>query len=447
MERRYIVMSVILSIVALMDSLGYTLLVNVLPCMVDVSDPLHYQGVEAMNGGAAYSLLQFSFVFGATVFPAFIGRLSDKQGRRSMLLICLAVVACAYFFQAACQNVWSLAAARFLSGVSGGLRPVAIAYLADAVEVECDRCKLVTSLSFVSAISVGLGPAFGAHLAGLDRSYPFLFVGGASIFCFFLVFMFLPETKEFGSDWPTFDSDTGTSHPTRFGAIYRLLVVLGFITYFMAMTASIAFPLTLKESFQLSPLSAGLCSVFDGPLIFFSNFLFMNKFTTLSKACKASVVASLLFCLIWLVPDSADAGSFATFLSLKYVTSLAGPIVFCAIPQTIISICPNRVCGRFAGLITCCHGAGRLAATLIVGPIFEANPALVYHIVAISGAVSAGVFFALHHRLENALGKVELRTPLMTPLGRTYRSSLSRSLSMMYPVTPSSSSVPIVVKE
>lgn len=428
MHRAQVYMVVILSMAALMDSLGYTLLLNVLPCMVDPLDSLHFNGVEKLNPGTAYSVLQFCFVFGATICPPFIGQLSDKFGRKLVLLLCLFLVACTYFLQSLATDFWTFAVARFLSGVSAGLRPVAIAYISDVVHEENLRCKLITSLSLVSAFSVGLGPAFGAHLASIDRSFPFIFVMLSSMLCFFLTLFFLPCSRDLCWGNPVLSSDDEFTCPDdKKKRIYNLLIFLGFSTYFMAMTASLAFPLSLKDVFELTSVQAGLCSVFDGPLIFATNFAFMHYSNTLSNSCKASVIASLLFCLIWWVPVT---NQLPLFLCCKYITSIAGPIVFCTLPQILVSVCPPRICGKLAGLLTCFHGAGRLAASILVGPLFESNPAIVYRCVALTGLSSAIVFYLLLGRLEVYVGKIGIKTPLLcSPM--TSRAP-SRSISRIY---------------
>lgn len=429
-------MIVILSLATLMDSLGYTLLLNVLPCMVDVADSLHLMGADQFDPGVSYSILQFSFVFGATIYPPFIGALSDKLSRKSVLLMCLFIVACTYYMQACAASFWIFSLSRFMSGFSSGLRPVSIAYIADVIDDEKLRCRLVTSLSLVSAISVGLGPVLGAHLASVDRTFPFLFVFWASIFCFFLTLVFLPCSSAWTitrADEVGFVNVSGVG--TKHLRVYKLLIVLGFLTYLMAMAASIVFPLSLKEVFVMDPVQAGTCSILDGPLIFAANLVFMYKSTNLSVSCKASTVASLLFCLIWFAPD---AKSLVGFLTLKYITSLAGPIVFCTLSQVMVTVCPLHICGRLAGLLTCSYGAGRLMASIFVGPLFAFNPDFVYRVIAAIGLAAAFIFGVLFFELRSKFGKSEIETPLL--ISPAISRGPSRSVSRIY----SEASLPFV---
>lgn len=425
----------ILCYVALIDSFGYTLLVNVIPSMVDPNDPLFFAGVSSIASvGTSYTLLQFSFVLGGTVFPPCFGYISDKTGRRLTLCVLLAVLSLVYWRLSRVSSLTGFLLLRLLSGVTGGLRPVAISYIADMVKNECTRGRLVSSLSLVAAFSVGLGPSIGAQLAKIDKSYPFLFMSGLALIGLVMVTILLPETPKLDATWsrsrkPSIHSSIlysfGDSVSSRqYASTYRLLLILGFSTYFMAMMGAVAFPLSLKDSFGFDPITAGLCSIGDGPLIFVSNLMFMNRFShSLSVACKASAVACLSFVLIHFVPITTSIDSLPLFLSLKYLTSAAAPIAFCAIPQILINICPLSSCGAKTGVLSASHGAGRLLATALVGPLFSLNPGFVYSTVAVTGVVSAVVFLVLHSSLTQLIGKEGITTPLLFGNGSVVQSA------------------------
>lgn len=55
------------------DSMDYSLLVNLILSLVDPNDPLYHEGRDLISSGFAYSMLQFMFCLGVTVFPLFGG--------------------------------------------------------------------------------------------------------------------------------------------------------------------------------------------------------------------------------------------------------------------------------------------------------------------------------------------------------------------------------------
>jgi MFS family permease len=333
---------------------------------------------------------------------------------------------------------------RIFAGVSGCLRPLAIAYIADMFSEDGRRCKAITSLTLLSAIAVGFGPTLGAHLLEMDRSYPFYFMGGMSFLSLILVLLLLPETKTSKVILSIPNTPRCGLNRRRYIWTYRYLLALGFTTYFGAMLAAIAFPLSLKDDFHLDPVPAAICSIADGPLIFLSNFLFMQYLTTMSRGCKASLIASASFLLVALVPMMVDMSSLPGFLALKYSTSISGPIVFSAIPQTMMTVCPRNVCGSYAGLLIFYHGVGRLAATGVVGPLYHFDPASVYFLVASMGGISALLFLLLGHDLRKSKTPEDLGFAF---LSESSESVASCQLSLLYPGTPAGGEVRIIARD
>jgi MFS family permease len=437
LERDRLLKVAVLWWIALADSLGYNLLLNVLPVLADRDDPPQFEGADNVPPGMAYSIFQFTFCFGVALFPPFVGGWSDRLGRRPLLLACLAVCSFSYYIQSVASSFWVFVGARLVCGVSGCLRPLAIAYIADMVTDSKLRCQLITSLSLLSAIAVGFGPSLGAKLLSIDQGFPFLFMCVQTFSCIVLILVSLPEIKEkhVRLSAPVSPSDNICTKRSKYVWTYRYLLALGFSTYFMGMAAVSAFPLSLKEDFKLDPVQAGLCSLADGPLLFISNFLFMKYLTTLSGGCEASIIASVSFGLIALLPYTISSNSLFPFLLLKYSSSIGGPIVFSAIAQTMMGVCPQNVCGSYAGLLTFFHGAGRLTATAIVGPLFHSSPGAVYYLVALTGIVSSVMFWLLLRELKSTMGILELKSPFLS--AREDDRPITRQISIMLPGTPS----------
>lgn len=387
---------VILCFATLVESLGYTLLLNVLPCWVDVSDPLHYEGIGDWNAGLLYSILQFAFVLGATISPPWVGKYADRHGKRHVLLGSLALVWASYFLQYCSVNIWQICIARFLCGLfSGALRPVSITYVAQMTRCDIRRCRLLGSLTSITAVSVGIGPALGAHLSTTERVYPFVFMMCLVGLCLVVGLLYLNDIAAHDDlvSSHSLESSIGI-RSKRYGYAYKLILCVGFISYFMAMMASLSFPLSLKESFGLSPFTAGLCSLGDGPVMFFASMYFMYKLTDPCKAAKVSVICALCFGLVSLTPVAELNNSLPMFLALKYLTSLAGPIIFSTIPQILINISPKHVCGQLTGFVSCSQSSGRLLASFVAGPVFQQSSKFSYGIVGVTGA-SCAVILAL----------------------------------------------------
>ena len=423
----------VLGFVALLDSFGYSLLLNILPSLVDRTDPLHYTGVEVLSASSAYSLSLFTFVSGATLFPLLLRKLSDMIGPR---LLILGALLCLFFnslIQSFNHLFWVFAALRFFAGASGCLRPLAIAYIADLITEETARGWFLWFRSFFSAIAVGFGPLIGSIMAESDRSYPSRFMAGGCGACFILALFFVPNVKHTVKSSPSVALSRGEPS-RRVSGITVSLLILGFSTYFMTMMASTAFPLSFKESFGMSPVIASLYSIIDGPLILLANFFFMHNLTSILSACKASIIASLIFCLIALVPVATDNDSLVLFLMVRYSASLASPILFSALPQIMINSCPQEVCGRLTEWLTLLHGSGRMTASVAVGSLFAFDPEIVYNTVAVVGLISSFVFVLLLKDIQLLTANKRSNNNLKSPL--LLHEPLDGQLSALYSGTP-----------
>ncbi|MBQ17224.1 MAG: MFS transporter [Planctomycetaceae bacterium] len=112
--------------------------------------------------GSLYSVLQF-------IFAPIWGRLSDRTGRRPILLISISGLAIAYVVWAFAGSFLLLVISRLLAGLMGGNISVATAAVADMTGTR-DRAKGMGMIGAAFGLGFILGPAIGAMLSGIDLS-------------------------------------------------------------------------------------------------------------------------------------------------------------------------------------------------------------------------------------------------------------------------------------
>lgn len=156
------------------DAMGIGLIMPVLPELL--SDIAGLDVAEAAPWGG-----WMAFAYGAAIFlfGPLMGDLSDRYGRRPVLIIALAALAVDYLIAAAAQTLWLLILARALSGMAGATYATATAYLADITPPE----KRAGAFALVGAgFGAGfiLGPSLGGLLGELGPRAPFL---AASALC------------------------------------------------------------------------------------------------------------------------------------------------------------------------------------------------------------------------------------------------------------------------
>ncbi|MEJ0042279.1 MAG: TCR/Tet family MFS transporter [Rhizomicrobium sp.] len=176
--------------VVYIDMLGLGLAYPILPKLVqqfesgDVSRASYVTGFLA----AAYSLMQFFFA------PLF-GALSDRYGRRPIVLTSLGGSALSYFVMAFAPGLIVLTAARLVAGIMGGSFSTAAAYLADITPPE----KRAQSFGLIgAAFGFGFitGPLIGGVLGGIDLHLPFLAAGVLCLANFVFGYFALPESLD-----------------------------------------------------------------------------------------------------------------------------------------------------------------------------------------------------------------------------------------------------------
>lgn len=158
--------------VVVIDMLGIGLAYPILPRLIqeliggDASHAAYVYGLLA----AVYALMQF-------LFAPLMGALSDRFGRRPVILIALGGLAIDYLILAFAPNIWWFAAGRVLSGICGATFTTAGAYMADVTPPE----KRAANFGLIgAAFGFGfiIGPVIGGLLGGIDLHVAGLLIPG-----------------------------------------------------------------------------------------------------------------------------------------------------------------------------------------------------------------------------------------------------------------------------
>jgi MFS transporter, DHA1 family, tetracycline resistance protein len=186
-------------ITMLVDTIGLGIIIPVTPQLIT-----ELTG-EGMSEAARWGGWLF-FVFAIMQFfcaPA-IGSLSDRFGRRPVLITSLAVLGVDYLITAMAPTIFWLFVGRFLSGIAGAAYPTANAYIADVSPPE----KRAANFGLVAAafgIGFVIGPAIGGLLGQYGARVPF-YVSAGIAFCnalygFFVLKESLPVTNRRKFEW------------------------------------------------------------------------------------------------------------------------------------------------------------------------------------------------------------------------------------------------------
>jgi DHA1 family tetracycline resistance protein-like MFS transporter len=170
------------------DMMGYAVIVPVLPQLL--SGLLHRPIEEVVPWGG---YLSGTYAVMNLLMQPVLGGLSDRFGRRPVLLFSMGMLALDFLIMGLAGSVGVLFLGRLLSGISGATHSTASAYIADVTEPE-RRGQAFGALGAAFGLGFILGPALGGLLGGLDVRAPFFAAAGLAALNFLYGLFVLPES-------------------------------------------------------------------------------------------------------------------------------------------------------------------------------------------------------------------------------------------------------------
>ncbi len=251
---------VVIFLTIFIDMLGFGIIIPILPIFSKELGAENYQvGLIAMS----YPIMNF-------LFAPFWGSLSDRFGRRPIILVSVMITTLAYLIFAQSINLWVLLISRILSGIGSANLSVAQAYVADVSKPE-DRAKTMGLIGAAFGFGFIIGPTAGGYLKSLSSVGHVDWVGyGAAAICLVnLVWAYwqLPESLKNKKDHVVFNFKviSGIGRELRKRGIRELLLInFIFTTAFMMM--QIAASLFWRESIGLTEVQMGYMFAFIGVL-------------------------------------------------------------------------------------------------------------------------------------------------------------------------------------
>ena len=174
----------VLFLVMFLVMVGFGIIIPVLPFLAE-----EVGGTPTELGFlmAVYSIMQL-------LFAPMWGRLSDRIGRKPVMIIGIAGLAISFFIMAMAESLWGLFLARIIGGIlSSANMPTAMAYVAD-ITTEEDRGKGMGIIGAATGLGFILGPAIGGVFSDTNLSLPFVIAGISSVVTCILVVFILKES-------------------------------------------------------------------------------------------------------------------------------------------------------------------------------------------------------------------------------------------------------------
>ena len=340
------------------DSMGIGL---ILPVMPDLIQEVGAGGLAeaAIWGGilsTVYAVMQF-------LCGPLLGSLSDRYGRRPVLLVSLAVMALDYLVMAVAGTIWLLFLARIVAGITAATQPTAAAYMSDLSRPE-EKAANFGLVGAAFGLGFVIGPLFGGLLAEYGTRAPFYAAAALATANLVFGYLILPETV---TDRTRRPFSLARANPLgAFRAVARLPGVARLLTiFFLYQVAFFVYPAIwaffTRARFGWDPAMIGLSlASFGIAIALVQGGLIRLVLRHLGEA--NTVVYGLVFnALAFLVIASVQSGALA--LVLTPLTAL-GAVVVPALQGMMARAARDDSQGELQGVIS-----STAAVAMIVSPV------------------------------------------------------------------------------
>ena len=204
-------------------------------------------------------LLIASFSIAQFIATPILGSLSDRYGRKPILIICLAGTTLSFILFAEARSALMLFAARILDGLTGGNISVAQAVISDSTTPE-ERTKAFGYLGASFGVGFILGPLLGGVLSEISLAAPFLFSAALAGSGALITYFFLEETNSYKGQNKKTPKVMDFKKPFKSlkKPVIGIAILIGLLMTIAQFSMIIGFQTFNVDILKLSPLQIGL---------------------------------------------------------------------------------------------------------------------------------------------------------------------------------------------
>ncbi|MFY1045894.1 TCR/Tet family MFS transporter [Chryseobacterium sp. GP-SGM7] len=340
----------------LIDVIGLGIIIPVIPKLIE--QLIHGSVNEAAKYGG---WLAFAYAFTQFVFSPIVGNLSDKYGRRPIILISLFGFTIDYIFLALAPSIALLFVGRVIAGITGASFTTASAYIAD-ISTDEDRAKNFGMIGAAFGLGFIIGPLLGGGLGHFGPRVPFYAAAGLCLLNCLYGYFILPESldkdkrREF--EWkranPVGSFKFLLKHPELSG-----LVVTLFLVYVASHAVQTNWNYFTMSEFKWDELMVGISLGVVGILVAFVQGVLIRWTTPKLGEYKSIYIGLILYAIGMLLFSFATEGWMMFVILIPYcLGGICGPSLQSVISKGVASNEQGELQGALTGLmsITSCIG-------------------------------------------------------------------------------------------
>jgi DHA1 family tetracycline resistance protein-like MFS transporter len=330
-------------------------------------------GLDAFQIGLILSIFSICQLFASPI----TGKLSDRFGRKPLLLFSQTSTLIGFILLGLASNVWILVAARLVDGLLGSNMTVAQAYISDVTNPKY-RTKTFGYSSAVFGAALVFGPVIGGLLSTINYSVPMFFAAGVCLLSILLVVIFLPESLNKKERETNLDFKFGDIIPIketkRFfkSAQIRGILVIFFIYtlgFFLFITT---FALFAEKQVNVTVLELSFYMAWIGILrVIFQSALINPLLKKLSENTTLKLgVLAMIFTMTFLIFSTSYWIVYIPLSFLAFGSGVVRPILTSKLTKTV----KREETGSLMGVNNALISIGQIITPILGGLILQFLP-------------------------------------------------------------------------
>jgi multidrug resistance protein len=366
----------VLFITIFIDLLGFGIIIPILPTYARA---LQASSLEIGFLAASYSLMNF-------IFAPFWGSLSDRYGRKPIILISVAITGLAYIAFAFADTLWLLFVSRIIAGIGSANISAAQAYIADVTAPQ-DRAKNFGIIGAAFGLGLILGPPIGGFV---KTSYGIEYIGWLIVLlCTFnLVLAFFLLTESIKEKNKVMRVEMNPIRDIRMalrreGIRELMLLSFGFIVAFMMIQTTLA--LLWSEQVGFNDKQNGYAFSFMGLVTVITQGFFVGKLNRKFGEQKLVLYGSVFLLLSGLMfPVFASKTLFIPFeLIAIFLAGLASACFTPALNAMVSQAVSVQEQGKVLGINQSFGAVARVTGPVLGGVVYDYHYFLPYWVAAL----------------------------------------------------------------
>ena len=340
--------------------------------------------------GAAGQALGFIIAlmsFAQFIFSPVAGNLSDRHGRKNLIIFGLIVNGLSQISMGLSTELWMLYLCRFFTGVgSAFIIPPVMAYVAD-ITTKAERGKAMGWIGAAISLGFMIGPGIGGFLSNVSLHFPFYFAGGATIVAAILSFFILPTVKPVVQALASKGDNLFKQMARSFKTSYFVLLLVVFVFSFGIANFQSTLTMFLTYKLDYTPNDIAIVMTLGGFVgVIIQGFAIEKLFNVFGE--MKIILFGLLVAAISLY-GLLFVSEFYIILLIATIFSTATTLIRPAV-NTLISKTAGKEQGYAAGMNNAYMSLGNMIGPALAGTLFDWHMSIPFTFGAI---ILLGCFF------------------------------------------------------